>query len=247
MSTMIIFDVETTGVDVNTDRVIELAAIKANPLTGSERLVMRFNPGRPVPDEAIAVHGITNEALLGEPDFASSAVEILRFMSGADIYAGYNVNFDLAMLAAEFARVGLDWPPIGATVLDAYKIYASHQPRTLDNAFRHYIGQEPDEEQRHSAIYDVQCTVDVLLQQAVIHGDMEGLIEAHGNILLDPAGKIALVEGEAVFTFGKNQGKSVLANRGYAEWMLGADFAETTKNTIRALFANPDIIKGVTA
>jgi DNA polymerase-3 subunit epsilon len=244
---MIIFDVETTGVDVNSDRVIELAAIKANPLTGSERLVMRFNPGRPVPDEAIAVHGITNDALIGEPSFADCSLELLKFMTGADIYAGYNVNFDLAMLASEFARVGLDWPPIGATVLDAYKIYTAHHPRTLDNAFRYYTDQEPDQEQRHSALYDVQCTLDVLMKQAEICYDIEGLVLQHGETLLDPAGKIALVDGEAVFTFGKHQGQRVLANRGYAEWMLGADFAETTKNTIRALFANPDLLKGVTA
>ena len=242
----LILDVETTGVDIGNDRVIELAyQLYDSEADVTISNVQRINPGMPVPDEAIAIHGITNEMLLAEPEFFGIATNVLLEFLRVDVIGGYNVNFDLAMLAAEFARVGMLWPPIGARIIDAYRIWGLQQPRNLANAYKHYCGQA-DEESFHGAAFDVQCTLDILKAQAAC--GLSDLTAEYGQILVDPAGKIALDErGEAVFTFGKHMGMPVTENRGYATWMLGADFAESTKQVIRELISGQDLAEKLRA
>lgn len=237
---VVVIDVETTGLDVLKDRVIE---VTIHDHRSGRMLTRRLNPGCPIPPEATAIHGITDEDVADAPAFHQMADTFLAMLVEADVIGGYNVTFDLSMLAAEFDRVGIAWPPMGIEILDAYKIWAMQHPRNLANAYRHYVG-EPDTEQLHSAEYDVMITGGVLMAQlASVSEEEHGVdavsyfVRATNGRILDPAGKLAFNEaGEAVFTFGKHVGQPVLSCRGYAEWMLGSDFPESTKRTIRALF-----------
>jgi len=239
-------DVETTGLDPVSDRIIELALDFSK---GKERtegpVVLRFNPGRPIPPESTAVHGITDEDVAECNHFSIMASALYESLSRVKIIRGYNVGFDLTFLAEEFTRCGIVWPVPGTIVLDGMKIWQQQQPRTLENACRAY-GIEPDPNRLHTADYDVEMTSSLIDRQLAQAQNIEEMIAATNGILLDPAGKISLSpEGEAVYTFGKHMGQSVLSQRGYARWMLDSDFPECTKNVLRGLFTDPDYLKNL--
>lgn len=238
-------DVETTGLDPVKDRIIELAMRFDWGLGGddlAESYVVRFNPGMPIPAESTAIHGITDGDVadcLSFDDYASAAYKALSRVKGI---IGYNVSFDLAFLAEEFGRCGMVWPIPGTLVLDGYKIWQQQMPRTLENACRAY-GFTPDPERLHAADYDVEMTALLIGHQVTSMATMADMVLRTNGILLDPAGKIALDQnGNAIYTFGKNAGQAVLSQRGYANWMIGADFPKCTKNILRGLLQDADYL-----
>lgn len=232
---IITFDVETTGLDPATDRIVELAFCAATPGEITDTKALRFNPGIPIPAEATAIHGISDDDVCFERPFEHHCESLFRIFSACDVVVGYNVGFDIQFLAAEFERHGLAWPQAGLRAYDAYKVYASHRPRTLGDAFAYYTGSEPDPDKLHAAGYDVDLTWQVFSHQ-LTRGTDENPVFAHSTIIVDPAGKLAMNDaGEVVFTFGKHEGQPVLQNKGYAQWMLEKDFPLSTKRALQRL------------
>lgn len=241
---LIFFDLETTGVDVSNDRIVEISLIKLFP-DGSEplRRVRRINPGCHIPEAASAVHHITDEDVASEPSFREVAKSLLSIFEDSDI-AGYNSNkFDLPLLIEEFARVGLKFELKGRRLIDVQNIFYKKEPRTLTGALRFYCGREL--ENAHSAMSDTQATLDVLLGQLEMYPDLgcdvESLAEfSRLNNNVDLAGRIVLNDNnEAIFNFGKHKGKRVFDvlrdEPSFYSWMMAGTFAKNTKDELRKL------------
>jgi DNA polymerase-3 subunit epsilon len=157
---LVFFDIETTGLSLKNDRIIELALIKVTPQGDVLEKVRRFNPGVPIPPEATAVHGITDADVAGEAPFCARAKALLEHLDGCDL-AGFNVRrFDIAMLAAEFARCGLRLEMEGRRVVDMQNIFHHEEPRDLSAAARFYLGRVHDE--AHTALGDIRTSAAVL-------------------------------------------------------------------------------------
>src|ERR1044072_604288 len=154
---LVVFDLETTGVDVNNDRIVSLAVhVVGSPHDAEYRL----NPGRPIPAEATAVHGIGDLDIVGCPTFNDICGRLIQIFEGCDV-AGFNCpHFDVPMLSAEFRRAGITWPTPDVKIVDVFKVYNRKEPRTLAAAYRHYLGQEL--ENAHNATVDVMACLDVL-------------------------------------------------------------------------------------
>lgn len=236
---LIVFDCETTGVDIARDRVVQIAAVKMLPggqtVTGNKRL----NPTIPIPDSASAVHGITDADVADCPTFQDRAAYFYNLFTGCDL-AGFNSNsFDIPLLANEFARAGYHLDLSQVRCIDACSIFHAFEKRDLAAAYEFYCGKTI--EGAHDALVDVQATVEVLQGQIERYGltpDIETLSQYGKQPALDPAGKIALNDdGAMVLTFGKYQGSPLeaiaMTDRKYLEWMLNGEFAETTKALIR--------------
>lgn len=238
---LIFFDTETTGISPTKDRIIELCGIKVFPDKSRTVLLQRFNPEMPIPPDASAVHGITDDMVKNEPPFREKAKEIRAFFEGCDL-SGYNVvRFDVPILAEEFLRAGLEENPLEkAKVVDAMTIYFKKEPRTLSAALRFYANEEIVK--AHSAEADVEATIKVLDGQLNRYADlpqtMQGLSEfsTQENDYIDYDRKFGRDKsGEIVFMFGKNKGLRVAENPGMLKWMLDKDFAEQTKLIARKI------------
>ncbi len=237
---LVVFDLETTGTSITNDRIIELAVIKLHVNGNSEEKHYLVNPGIPIPPEATAIHGISNEDVADKPTFKQLAQEIARFFTGCDI-AGFNSNkFDFPLLVEEFLRAGVDFDPEGRRFIDAQRIYHVFEPRTLTAAYKFYC--EKELVNAHSAMADTKATLEVLLAQLQKYPQLnQNLDEVHKlsgqDKLVDLAGRMVLNEhGEAVFNFGKHKGKTVksvlTSEPGYYQWMMDNDFALDTKRKL---------------
>lgn len=232
-----IFDLETTGVDLVNDRIIQISIIKVVDWKEADRLTMLINPGIPIPPTATAVHGITDRDVLVEPKFFQVAEQIHEFFKGCDL-AGYNImRFDVPMLAQEFERCRMGWPEDGVRYLDAQNIYFKMEPRTLSAAVKFYCNR--DHEEAHSAEADAEATLEVLKEQVTRYPGLGTSIDEVSAALglkdlADPTGKITRNEnGDLVFNFGKNKGLKVADFPDYVKWMLEADFPAITKAVLR--------------
>ena len=165
-----VFDVETTGVSPSVDRIIEITIIRV-ALDGSETVLrLRLNPEVPIPPEATAVNGITDEDVAGKPTFAAVAAEIYAFLEGCDL-AGFNIiKFDLPLLEAEFERAGVRFSRQGRAVLDAMTIFHEMEPRNLAGAARFYLQREMPEV--HTSEADATATLDILSAQVQRYPDV---------------------------------------------------------------------------
>jgi len=235
-----VFDLETTGVDVGVDRVVSIGIIRLGGASTEEdelaRLAYLLNPGRPIPPEATAVHGIRDKDVAACPVFADVARGIHRELLGCDL-AGFNVkSFDVPMLAAEFRRVGITWPAEGQRIVDAFRVYNRMEPRTLQAAARYYAKTEHTE--AHSAMADAEMTAQILLEQAKLYGvsDIEALRQLERDPeWLDEEGKVKWQGDVAVLNFGKWSGTPLAkVERGYLDWMLRQDFPSDTLAIIKA-------------
>lgn len=242
---IIALDVETTGVNPQTDRIVEIAWMPIDPsLDRTTQLdeVRRtyINPEMRIPAEASDIHHITDDMVADAPTFRDIADQLMFQIGDADVIVAYNGTFDIAFLSESFARIGYVWPPEGIKLLDPYKIWVDRVPRSLSSAFRVFTGQTVDEEQAHSAAYDVYMVAAVLNAMEDEYGKDESILTTELTPIVDPAGKISLDDnGEYIFTFGKHVNQRVLDNTGYAKWMLDSNFPESTKETLRRILNPP--------
>ena len=233
-------DLETTGTNIATDRIVELAILKVFPNGNKESKTWLVNPGVPIPEEASAIHGITDEKVAGEPTFRELAREVYQMIQGCDL-AGFNSNrFDIPLLAEELLRAGVDFDMKNAVSVDVQTIFHKMEKRTLAAAYQFYCGKELTD--AHSATADTQATYEVLLSQLDRYPELTNNVQelaafSTHNDTVDFAGFIRRDEnGEEVFGFGKHKGRSVHEvleqEPGYFGWMLNADFPLYTKKVL---------------
>ncbi|MBK8967218.1 MAG: 3'-5' exonuclease [Saprospiraceae bacterium] len=255
---LVFFDVETTGLNVIRDRIVQIALVKlhknGNPPTELTELV---NPGIPISEESMAIHGITPKDLANKPTFRQLAQKIWDFIGDADL-AGYNSNrFDVPMLMEEFARVGMEFDISKRRLIDVQRIFYKMEPRTLKAAYRFYCNQEMTD--AHDALADVRTTIDVFKGQlktyegvdmldedgnripAPIQNNMQVLHDFTNDLnFLDATQKIRVQpDGTAVFNFGKYNGqpvKEILAkDRNYYHWILEKEFSSQLKQIVKEM------------
>ena len=236
-----VIDLETTGLDPSADRVVEVAVLTLLPHGKSELFHRRVNPGVPIPAGAAAVHGLSDADVAGAPPFAAVAPELFATLHGCDL-AGFGIGtFDLPLLAAEFARVGLPFRVAGRRFVDALALYRRLHPRDLASAVREYLGR--DHEGAHSAAADARAAAEVLDRQVARHGLPATPAELHAALVeVDVAARFRRGNsGEAVFAFGKYAGRPLaeVAARdpGYLRWMLGRDFLDDVHDLVRRALA----------
>jgi len=241
-------DLETTGTDPTTARIVEVGIVKRFPDGGEDVFRWLVNPEVTIPSESIRVHGYTNEIARIQPPFVAVADDIAATLAGCDL-VGFNLRaFDIPLLRAEFARCGVVWPCEDAHVIDAFTIYRERERRDLPAAVRFYCGRE--HVGAHGAVADARAALDVAFAQVDRYHDLAGLDVA----ALDAAsggrqptwatadGKVRWgVDGRAVWGFGKNAGKPVASDRGFAAWVLRNDFAADVKALVARVLNGEDV------
>ncbi|MDX9773066.1 MAG: 3'-5' exonuclease [Bacteroidales bacterium] len=240
---LVILDLETTGVSIASDRIVEFSALKVSPGDAEEWLTLRINPGIPISPEATSVHGITDADVANEPSFKDVARRIASFIEGCDL-AGFNsMRFDIPILCEEFLRVNVDFNPARHRYVDVQVIFHKKEQRTLSAAYKFYCKMEL--ENAHSAKADTAATYEILKAQLDRYPDLENDIEklssfsAYNNNA-DLAGRIVFNdEGTEVFNFGKHKGKPVeqvfRQEPSYYSWMMNGEFPLNTKQVITAI------------
>lgn len=243
---IIFFDLETTGVDVAKDRIVELCYIKVFPNGNEESKTMRLNPGMHIPEQASAVNGIYDEDVKDCPAFTDVANELKQAFAGCDL-AGFNSNrFDIPMLVEEFLRAGItDIDFTKVKMVDVQNIYHKLERRTLVAAYKYYCGK--DLENAHSADADTRATLEVLEAQLdrypdVLQNDISFLAEYSAmNKNVDFAGRMVYDDnGVPVFNFGKYKGKPVVdvlhRDPGFYGWLQQGDFPLNTKQMLMKIY-----------
>lgn len=238
---IIFFDLETTGVNVSSDRIVEICYIKVMPGGNELSRTMRINPGMHIPEEASAVHGITDEDVKDCPTFKEVAKDIAKDFEGADI-AGFNSNrFDVPMLAEEFLRAQVNIDLSRHNAVDVQVIYHKLEQRTLSAAYKFYCGK--DLVDAHSALADTRATYEILMAQLdkypdVLQNDVEYLSQYSSFTRnVDYAGRMVYDDaGREIFNFGRYKGMPVsevfMRDPGYYAWMMNGDFALNTKQKL---------------
>lgn len=239
---LVVFDLETTGVQVSNDRIVEIYCIKIQ-LDGSEQhLHQVLNPTIPIPPEVSAIHGIWDKDVADKPTFQAFSEELNMFLGDCD-FGGFNSNrFDFPMLAEEFYRAGVAFDT-NRKFIDAQRIYHRMEPRNLTAAYKMYCNKELTD--AHSAKADTIATWEIIKAQVDYYEEIEGHIDFLNEFsgeseFYDFARRIKRGEnGEAYFNFGKYTGQKVIEvfkeNRGYYDWMMKGDFPENTKTVITKL------------
>ena len=250
---LVFFDLETTGLNIASDRIVELSYYKVFPNGSSEGKTFRVKPTQMmlgqevqmhISDEASAVHGIYDEDLVDCPTFKEIAAEVAKVLEGADL-AGYNSNhFDLPLLAEEMMRAGVDVDLKKKKMVDVFTIFQRQELRNLVAAYKFYCGK--DLTNAHSADADTMATYEVLMAQLDrydIPADVDGLAEfTAGNVrFADFAGRIAYdAEGVEIFNFGKYKGQRVAdvfrRDSGYFGWIQQGDFPQYTKSVFMRIY-----------
>jgi len=238
-----IFDLETTGTNITSDRIVEIAIIKVQPDGTEENYCKRVNPEMPIPAVVSEIHGIYDKDIQDAPTFKELANEIVAFIGDADL-AGYNSNkFDIPVLAEELMRAGSDFDISKRRFVDVQNIFHKMEQRTLAAAYLFYCNKTI--ENAHNALYDAKATWDVLKAQIERYPDIKNDViylsefsKAGNYNLLDFAGRLAIDDkGEAIYNFGKHKGRTIKQvaqiEPGYYGWMLDADFPLYTKQCLR--------------
>lgn len=235
---IVFFDLETTGTNITSDRIVEISVVKVMP-DGTEIVkTRRINPGCPIPAEATAIHHITDDDVKGEPEFRKVARSLADMFTGCDI-AGFNSNrFDIPLLDQEFQRAGVDFDFGKARFVDVQTIFHKKEPRTLVAAYKFYCGKDLTE--AHSASADTMATYEVLKAQLERYDDLPNDIAALSeyasqNRNVDFMGRLIYDEQRReVINFGKYKGRlaeEVLKNDpGYYSWIMQGDFTKNTKD-----------------
>lgn len=246
------FDLETTGVNISQDRIIEIAVIKIMPNGEILRKNNVLNPTIPIPLESSAIHGIYNDDVKDKPTFKEVAKEYAKFFEGADL-GGFNIlKFDIPILVEEFLRHDVEFDFSRKKIIDAQKIFHLMEKRTLSAAYQFYCNKQIAD--AHTAEADTEATMEVLIAQVAryegrdvtdglgkkigeIKNDMEALSKITSTALVDLAGRMVLNDkGEEIFNFGKHKNKSVTEifkqEPSYYDWMMNGDFPLDTKRKL---------------
>ena len=241
---IIFFDLETTGLDIAKDRIVELCYIRVEPNGNEEARSMRINPEMHIPEVASSVHGITDDDVKDCPTFADVAPQLAATFEGCDL-AGFNSNrFDLPLLAEEFMKAGVNIDLSHVQAIDVQNIYHKLEKRTLAAAYKFYCGR--DLENAHSALADTQATYEVLQAQLDhypndLQNDVDFLAEfSRMNRNIDFAGRFVYDEsGKELINFGKYKGKAIKdvlsRDPGYYSWIMQGDFTLNTKQVLTKL------------
>jgi len=250
---LVVFDLETTGTNIATDRIVEIGALKIHTDGREEFRRHLVNPSIPIPAEVTAIHGITDEDVKDAPSFKDLSNNLLSFISNCDL-AGYNcIKFDVPVLVEEFLRAGIDFDLKGRRVIDVQNIFHKMEQRTLRAAYRFYCQKEL--ENAHTAEADARATYEILKSQLDRYADTEftdhdGKVStpvvndvkalhdfSFFNRNADLAGQIIFnTKGQEVFNFGKHKGKPVeevfRMEPSYYDWMMKGEFLLSTKKLI---------------
>jgi DNA polymerase-3 subunit epsilon len=250
---LIILDLETTGINIASDRIVEIALLKIQPDGSEEERVLRINPEIPIPEKATMIHGITDDDVKDAPLFKEVARTLARFIEGCDL-AGFNSNrFDIPLLAEEFLRADVDVDFKKRKFVDVQAIYHKMEKRTLTAAYKFYCSKELT--QAHQALTDVRATYEVLQAQLDLYNNVEfedingrKSTPVENNIEklsefssydrnVDYMGRIVYNDDNVpVFNFGKNKGlpveKVFLEQPGYYGWIMNGDFPLYTKKVL---------------
>ncbi len=251
------FDLETTGLNIGSDRIVEISILKAMPDETEQIKTMRINPGMPIPLESSLIHGIYDEDIKDKPTFKQAGEELARFLDDCDL-AGYNSNkFDIPVLMEEFLRVGISFDIEDRKFIDVQNIFHQMEQRTLRAAYQFYCGKAI--ENAHSAEADIKATYEVLLAQLTkyenqewedkkgnksqpVKNDIEAL-HAFTNLNkpVDFAARIVYnEEGIEIINFGKHKGKPVeeifQTEPSYYSWMQNGDFPLYTKRCLEKIW-----------
>ena len=237
---LIVFDLETTGINISQDRIVELYAIKIQTDGSEEHLHHYINPTIPIPQVVSEIHGIYDKDVADKPTFQELAQELNNFMHNCD-FGGFNSNrFDFPLLVEEFYRAGIEFEVESRKFIDAQRIFHRKEPRNLSAAYKFYCKKELVD--AHSAKADTEATWNIIKSQVEYYDDLEPDIDAlhefSGNSeFMDFATRIKRgPNGEGLFNFGKFKGHKVAdvfkKDPGYYHWMMKGDFAENTKKVI---------------
>ncbi len=240
---IVFFDLETTGINIANDKIVEISILKIFPNGNKESKTWLVNPEIEIPANVVAVHGITNEKVANEPTFKELAPKIYEMIADADL-AGFNSNrFDIPLLAEELLRVGIDFDMDNKKAIDVQVIFHKKEQRTLSAGYQFYCGK--DLEGAHSAEADTLATYEILKAQLDKYEDLENNVEALSEFSAhtkraDFAGFILFDdEKEEIFSFGKYKGRKVeevlKENPGYNSWIQQADFPLYTKKVLRLI------------
>lgn len=239
-----IFDLEATGLNITSDRIVEIAIVRVDPDGKKITYERRINPEMEISEEATAVHGISNEDVANAPTLKDVISEVIDFIKDCDL-AGFNSNkFDLPMLAEELLRVGSDYDLSQVNHIDVQNIFHKMEQRTLSAAYQFYCNKSL--ENAHAAFADAEATWEVLDAQVAKYSELENNVDflatfsLYGDVnRVDFAGRLAYNKnGEVTYNFGKHKGKSVAQvakeEPGYYGWMMDADFPLYTKQQLKA-------------
>jgi len=237
------FDLETTGINIVTDRIVEISILKVYPNGKEETKTMRINPTIPISPESTAITGIKDEDVKDCPKFKEVAHEIARFLEGCDI-AGFNsTKFDVPIIVEEFLRADVDFDIYKHKLVDVQVIFHKMEQRTLSAAYKFYCNKELVD--AHAAESDTRATYEVLLSQLDKYPDLKNDVSELSKFSshttnVDFAGRIVFNEnGVEVFNFGKHKGVPVeevfKKEPGYYAWLIGADFPLFTKKVLTAI------------
>jgi DNA polymerase III subunit epsilon len=251
-----VLDLETTGANVGSDRIVEICILKVHPGGEQEIRTHRVNPGIPIPKVVTAIHGISDEDVKDAPTFTELAPQLSQFLAGCDL-SGYNaLKFDIPLLAEEFLRAGTDFDLKGRRIVDVQNIFHKMEPRNLRAAYQFYCGK--DLINAHSAEADTIATFEILDAQ-IARYENAPYIDNDGNVTFpvvndvsalhdfsiyhkfcDLAGHLIFDEkGRETFNFGKYKGKVVedvfAREPSYYDWMMNAQFPNYTKKVITAI------------
>ena len=256
---LVVFDIESTGVNARADRIIELAAIRIEPDGTETEKCWLLNPGVPIPPETTAIHGITDEIVKNCPTFADMAEDIWRFFKGCDL-SGFNCDrFDVPCLEEEFARTGRNFGASQRRHVDVQRIYHRMEPRDLSAAVRFYLGR--DHAGAHGAEADTRATLEVLKAQLAKYpalpkttAEMDEYLVPRDPLNADRQGMLRWINGELCINFGKKKGTSLrhlfLNEKNFLRWIVNGSFDTEVRQICRDLLENgrlppkPEGVKG---
>lgn len=230
---MVVFDIESTGIDIHNDRIVEICVIK----TGFEPKTYRFNPTIPIPKEASDVHGITNEIVANEPTFKQRAKSLYEYIKGEDIL-GFNSNaYDVPLLYNEFARAGIIWEYSQNRFFDAGNLFKIFEPRTLEAAYKFYCDKELIG--AHGAEPDAKATLEVFeaqLKKYELDKNNLDFICNYERKRVDLFNVFMEKDDEIYLNVGKHKGKIAKQHKDYLKWIIEkSDFSVDTKLVAKSL------------
>ncbi|MEP6675747.1 MAG: 3'-5' exonuclease [Ferruginibacter sp.] len=237
-------DLETTGVNLSTDRIVEIAIVKISPDNSRQTKRKLINPQIPIPQSSTDIHHITNEMVKDEPSFKQVANELKQFIENCDL-GGYNSNrFDIPLLMEEFLRAGVELDLSKRKMVDVQHIFYQMEPRTLSAAVKFYCGKELDG--AHSAETDINATIDVLMSQLGkydhLGNSVETILASIGeDKIIDYARRFCFDDKDnEIFNFGRYKGQPVSEvlkkDPSYYDWMMKGDFPLHTKQKLTEMF-----------